>query len=263
MAIVNPDPGFRGETADFYARYRRGYPPLVVDTLVAALGLTERDLVLDLGCGTGQLTAPLATCVRAVIGMDPEPDMLRHARTAATTHNVTFVVGTDGDIPGLHATLGDAALAAVTMGSALHWMDRDRLFANLRPLLRTGGGIVIIANGVPHWRHDLDWSKALRGAMEDWFQITVTAACGTDREAQERYTRSLLDAGYATDVVTVDYTETLTVEALVGSLYSAMNADRLPPQDRREAFVEHIRKAVGGGPITEPVRVMALIGARR
>jgi hypothetical protein len=188
--------------------------------------------------------------------------MLRYARTAATSGNVTFVVGTDADIPALHATLGDGALAAVMIGSALHWMDGDALFANLRPVLRTGAGIVIIANGVPHWRHDLDWSKALRAALQDWFQTPASAACGTDLEAQERYTRSLAGAGYKTDVVSVDYTETLTLDALVGSLYSALNEQQLPPPDRRSEFVDHIRNAVGDGPITEPVRVTALIGTK-
>ena len=72
--------GFSGEVADYYAKYRRGYPPQVLDALQAAFGLDTDDVVLDLGCGTGQLTVPLASRFRSVIGMDPEPDMLRLAR---------------------------------------------------------------------------------------------------------------------------------------------------------------------------------------
>src|SRR5690348_13244460 len=52
------DLGFGGEVADFYHRYRRGYPPAVLDTLAATFGLTGDDIVVDLGCGTGQLTLP-------------------------------------------------------------------------------------------------------------------------------------------------------------------------------------------------------------
>jgi trans-aconitate methyltransferase len=48
--------------------------------LAETFGLNAQDMVVDLGCGTGQLTLPIAHRVRAVIGMDPEPDMLRRAR---------------------------------------------------------------------------------------------------------------------------------------------------------------------------------------
>ncbi|WP_406110583.1 class I SAM-dependent methyltransferase [Streptomyces sp. NBC_01003] len=75
--------GFSGEIAEYYAKYRPGYPPQVLDALQSAFGLDTDDVVLDLGCGTGQLTVPLASRVRSVIGMDPEPDMLRLAKESA------------------------------------------------------------------------------------------------------------------------------------------------------------------------------------
>ena len=74
---------FSGETATYYARYRRGYPPAAVDAIAEAFGLGADDLVVDLGCGTGQLSLPLAARVRAVVGVDPEPDMLMLARRTA------------------------------------------------------------------------------------------------------------------------------------------------------------------------------------
>src|SRR5580658_1693830 len=98
------DLGFRGEVADFYHRYRHGYPDAVLDALTGAFGLTGQDVVVDLGCGTGQLTLPLAARVRAVVGIDPEPDMLRRARQAAgerDVQNVTWMIGADTDVPAL------------------------------------------------------------------------------------------------------------------------------------------------------------------
>ncbi|HEX4398474.1 MAG TPA: class I SAM-dependent methyltransferase, partial [Trebonia sp.] len=83
------DLGFGGEVADFYHRYRHGYPSAVIDMLAEALGLDAQDVVVDVGCGTGQLTVPIARRVRAVIGMDPEPDMLRRARRAARDAQVS------------------------------------------------------------------------------------------------------------------------------------------------------------------------------
>jgi SAM-dependent methyltransferase len=54
------DLGFRGNVVDFYHRFRRGYPPEVIDSLAGAFRLTADDIVVDLGCGTGQLTLPIA-----------------------------------------------------------------------------------------------------------------------------------------------------------------------------------------------------------
>jgi trans-aconitate methyltransferase len=52
------DLGFRGEVADLYHAYRHGYPATVVDVPAEPFTLTARDLVVDLGCGTGQLSLP-------------------------------------------------------------------------------------------------------------------------------------------------------------------------------------------------------------
>ncbi len=73
------DLGFRGEVVDFYHRYRRSYPRAVIDAIVRAFKLATDDIAVDLGCGTGQLTFPIARRVRAVIGVDPQPDMLVRA----------------------------------------------------------------------------------------------------------------------------------------------------------------------------------------
>jgi trans-aconitate methyltransferase len=146
------DLGFRGEVADFYHQYRRGYPPAVIDRLADIFTLTSDDIVIDLGCGTGQLTLPIAARVRAVAGVDPEPDMLARARRAATEQhltNVTWLLGADTDTPALAALLGRQRAGAVTIGQALHWMRYRELFPGLAPLLRPGGGVAVVTNGTP------------------------------------------------------------------------------------------------------------------
>lgn len=83
--------GFSGKLADLYHRYRHGYPDEVIDALVDAFGMTGQDVVVDLGCGTGQLALPTARRVRAVVGVDPEREMLRRARQAAKDMDVPNV----------------------------------------------------------------------------------------------------------------------------------------------------------------------------
>ena len=114
--------------------------------LADGFGLTSADVVVDLGCGTGQLTLPVAARVRAVIGVDPEPDMLAHGRRAASDQgvtNVTWMVGADTDLPALGALLGPRSVGAVTVGQALHWMRHNDLFRAAVPLARAGGGVAV------------------------------------------------------------------------------------------------------------------------
>ncbi|HWD04465.1 MAG TPA: methyltransferase domain-containing protein [Amycolatopsis sp.] len=250
---------FSGEVTDFYQRFRRGYPLAVLDAIVAAFALGEDDVVLDLGCGTGQLTVPMAARVRLAAGMDPSPDMLARARQTAVdagAGNTAWLLGGDTDVAAVQPIL--AGLGAVTVGQALHWMDHERLFAAVKPLLRPGGGIAVVTNGEPLWLQDSAWSRALRSALAAWFGVALSATCGTDQASQDRYRAALAAAGYSTATTTVQYSGNLTAAEVIGGVYSAI--DPVPP-DERPAFEDRIRTAIEPhAPFTEPVRVRILTG---
>jgi SAM-dependent methyltransferase len=231
---------------------------------VESFDLTADDVVVDLGCGTGQLTLPVAARVRAAVGMDPEPDMLAHARRAAAERrlgNVSWIIGTDADLPALGALLGGARVGAVTVGQALHWMRRDDLFRAVRPLARPGGGVAVVTNGTPLWLQDTDWSRALRAVLERWTGRPPTDPCGTDEASQRRYRESLVAAGFTTRVRAVEYTAEMDLDDVVGGVFSAFSADKLPPPDGRDHFTELVRDALGPAErFTETVRVTVLAG---
>jgi ubiquinone/menaquinone biosynthesis C-methylase UbiE len=259
------DSGWGGEVAGFYAKFRRGYPAEFIDVLAPALGLGTGDLVLDLGCGTGQLTLPLASRVRAVVGMDPEPDMLALARRAAADRgagNVAWVLGGDADVPGLGAVLGGRSLAAVTVGNAIHLMDHRELFRSVMPLLRRGGGLAVIANGTPLWQQPAPWSSALRHGLEQWLGTRLDSCCGTDAPSRQHYREALLAEGFTgVHEEAAGYAGQLAFDDLIGGVYSAMPQGMLPPPGQRAGFEEHLRRSIGPGePFTEEVRVAALIG---
>lgn len=254
---------FAGETADYYVRYRRGYREATVDAVASALGLAHDDVVIDLGCGTGLLTLPLARRVRLVIGVDPEADMLALARRrtdATLAAKVVWCVGTDGDLPALVNLVGAGSVGAVTVAQALHFMDYERLFGQARRLLRPGGGLAVIANGVPLWQQDSEWSRGLHAALETWFQRPVTATCGTDRATQARYAQALAGAGYEVHEAVEQYQVDLTLDDLLGGVHSALSPGDVPA-DRRDAFANHITNALPNlETFTDTVRVHALIG---
>jgi SAM-dependent methyltransferase len=256
---------FGGEAAGYYHRFRHGYPGAVTEALVAAFGLTGQDVIVDLGCGTGQLTLPMARYLRAVIGVDVEPDMLEHGQQAARdadVSNVTWMLGGDTDIPALRRLLGDSSVGAITIAQALHWMNHRELFRNAAPLLRPSGGIAVVTNGTPLWLQETDWSRALRDFLEHWLGTKLTSACGTDEQSQRRYQDDLAAAGFDVSATAVDYVARLDTDQLIGSVYSAMGS-RIPVAGQRADFAEQLRAALAPHDhFSEPVHVAIVMGTR-
>jgi SAM-dependent methyltransferase len=255
-------PEFGGVTARYYARFRRGYPDLVVDRLVEVLGLDRASRVLDLGCGPGQLTLPLARRVGVVVGADPEPDMLRLGREAglaAGVDNITWLLAADSDLGTLGTLLGRGTLAAITVGSAFHWMDRASLLASARILVRSGGRVAVITNGAADWEHDAPWAQVLRDKLGAAFGGPVRGRTGTDVDSQQVMVAALAATGFTgVDETAVGYVEERTIEELIGSVYSAMST-RTIQRLRDDGFEADLAGALADvateGRVIAPVQV--------
>lgn len=91
--------------------------------------------ILDLGCGTGQLTAEIARLGAHVIGLDKSPEMLADARK---------------NFPALTFVEADAAnfefaehFDAIFSNAVLHWVkDADSAVQSIARVLRPGGRFV-------------------------------------------------------------------------------------------------------------------------
>jgi ubiquinone/menaquinone biosynthesis C-methylase UbiE len=97
--------------------------------------------VLDLGAGTGKLTAALVAPGRTVIAIDPSPVMLQ--RLTQAVPQVTTIVGT-AEATGLRGGSIDAVLA----GAAFHWFTRPDADAEIARVLRPGGSACLLWNPI-------------------------------------------------------------------------------------------------------------------
>jgi SAM-dependent methyltransferase len=146
-------------TAPHYRRGRLPYAPGLPESLAAELGLDGRGRLLDVGCGPGTLALPLAHLFREVVGVDPDPGMLAEAERDASGRGLTgrtrWVRARAEQLPD---GLGEFTVA--TFGNSFHWMDRARVAATVRGLLRPDGGAFVhiadlktgarSAEGLPH-----------------------------------------------------------------------------------------------------------------
>ena len=74
--------------AGYYERGRLPYAPGLADVFAGSLALDGRGRLLDVGCGPGTVTLRLAPLFEAVVGLDPDSEMLARASRAAAGRGV-------------------------------------------------------------------------------------------------------------------------------------------------------------------------------
>jgi ubiquinone/menaquinone biosynthesis C-methylase UbiE len=143
-------------TAETYAAHREPYPPAFFAAAADALKLSGREALIDLGTGPGVLALGFAPYVDRLLGVDPEPAMLAQARKAAEQAEIAFPIRL-GRAEDLDANQGPFDL--VTIGRALHWMEREPTLAALERITAPDAHILICgstSSKANPWRSTFD-----------------------------------------------------------------------------------------------------------
>lgn len=127
--------------AEQYDRHRPAYPDALVDRACEVAGLAPGDAVLEIGCGTGQLTRDLLARGLRVTAVEPGQELIERARER---------LAGAGDGQFVNARLEEAALPhghyrAVFAASAIHWVDPDVGWRKLSETLVDGGMLALIS----------------------------------------------------------------------------------------------------------------------
>lgn len=128
--------------ADLYEATRRGYPGDAITFLVETARVGADSEVLEVGCGTGQLTRQLAPYGCDITAVDISPAMIEKAAHTVAAPNVTFVATSFEDFDGGHGMFD-----LVVSGTAWHWVDPDVALVKAARLLRPGGWLAVLGTG--------------------------------------------------------------------------------------------------------------------
>ena len=132
-------------TSGDFGRIAKGYERGAGE-FIARLQLTSGERVLDVACGTGNLTLPAARTGAAVTGIDIAPNLVAQARTQAVKQrlSINFDVGNAEQLP-----YADGAFdTVVTMFGAMFASRPERAAAELLRVTRSSGRIAM-ANWTP------------------------------------------------------------------------------------------------------------------
>jgi SAM-dependent methyltransferase len=125
--------------AEDYQRTRPVCPPQLFDDLIRLAGLHAGDRVIEIGCGTGQATVPLAQRGLAVTAVELGPGLAAIARRRLTGFPAAEVVTSSfEDWPPQ-----EAGFDAVVAVNSLHWIDPRLRYAKPHELLRPGGAMAL------------------------------------------------------------------------------------------------------------------------
>jgi ubiquinone/menaquinone biosynthesis C-methylase UbiE len=193
-----------GPAAADYERARPSYPPESIEILRREIGVGVGARVCDLAAGTGKLTRLLVATGADVVAVEPVPGM--REQLSEVLPEIEVLDGTAEAIP-----FGDGAFDAVTVAQAFHWFKFDEALAEIRRVLRPGGGLAILFN---QRDERVPWVKTWNDVIE-WHSRRISYYQTTDWTV-------LLGAGGFTGVghETVEWTQTLTRDLLAARVRS-------------------------------------------
>jgi ubiquinone/menaquinone biosynthesis C-methylase UbiE len=146
------------EIAAEYDRHRPAYPDEVVDQACQVAGIGRGDHVLEVGCGSGQLTRSLVARGLHVTALEPGKSLIALAR-----QNLEGA----GEVEFVNAQFEDALLPreqfqAVFSASAFHWIDPEISWQKTADVLVPGGTLALVQYcGIEEPRSKPDQEAAL------------------------------------------------------------------------------------------------------
>jgi SAM-dependent methyltransferase len=147
--------------AEYYEQGRLPYAPGLADAIARSLALDGQGRLLDVGCGPGVVALRLAPLFEAVVGLDPDPEMLDHASRAAARLGIGNASWVCQRAEALPAGLG--SFRAVTFAASFHWMDRPAVASAVATMLDSGGAVVQV--DAPGYRPEELAAEARQGSL--------------------------------------------------------------------------------------------------
>lgn len=234
-----------------YAKYRPSYPAAAIDLLEARCGLRAGADAVDLGSGTGILSALLLARGARVFGIEPNREMRHFSDLALTPGEFYSQAGTAEN-----TAMPERFFDLLVAGQSFHWFDPRRARAEALRILKPDAWAALFWNERP---------KGLIPFLEDYEALLRRYAPEYDAVARLRAQEEGICQffGHAAELATFPNQQVFDLEGLAGRVMSSSYA---PMPDRpehaplmaglREAFDRHQQD----GKVVFPYRTLVYFG---
>lgn len=128
--------------AEQYDRARPTYPGALFDDIVALSGVADGARVLEIGCGTGQATRPMAERGYRITAIELGESLAAVARRNLAEYSVDVHAGAFEEW-----VLPEDPFDLVMCVSAFHWLDHAVALPKIASILRPGGSLAYTTGG--------------------------------------------------------------------------------------------------------------------
>ena len=231
------------QAAAGYQSARPDYPDDLFTDVIATAGLRPGDHVLEIGCGPGKATVPMAHRGLRITALEPGAQLAQEARrnlsgTGAEVITTTFEDWAPDQI---------AAYALVYAATAWHWIDPQVRWSKVASLLADGGHLAVF--GASHaFPEDFDpffteiqqVYNEIDQAIDEWPPPPADQLPDPSPEFQQ--------AGYVVDAVR-RYVWPLTYDAdSYIALLNTFSNHILMPDAKRERLFGEVRRLLADRP---------------
>jgi ubiquinone/menaquinone biosynthesis C-methylase UbiE len=212
---------------------RLGYPDQLVDLVVNTAALGAGSTVLEVGCGTGQLTERLACFGFNLTAIDIGPSMIAAARRRLAGSAVSFQVVSFEDF-----AAGGASLDLIVSGTAFHWVDPEVKFRKPARLLRPGGWLALLAT----WER---YDDPLGAALEGMWDARSEDHGAPVRQRKPADTEVIAGTGLFEEPIHATHAQPMARPPEAVIAVESTRATFLSwPEDMRRGFTEELRQHV-------------------
>jgi len=141
--------------ASLYDEVRPGYPDVIIDAVIERSGLPAKGRILEIGCGTGQITRPFARRGYAILALELGPALAALAAEHLRPYPQARVVPVAFETWLIERQAFDLVLSA----QAFHWIDPEFGLARAAVVLKPQSAIALV------WHLD-------RSEHTDFYQAT-------------------------------------------------------------------------------------------
>jgi SAM-dependent methyltransferase len=197
------------DSPEAYDRARPVAPPEVFDDLVALARLVPGSRIVEIGCGTGQATQPLAERGLEIVGVELGERLAAFARRKLAAFDRVAIVTSSFEAWDPQGERFDAVVCA----NAFHWLDPEVRLAKSAALLREGGFLAVLhMHSVTPDDADESWLK-----LQEDYDGVLGAEARSERpahpDAVPDRSAELVAGGYFRDVAVSRRLWTLTLGA--------------------------------------------------
>ena len=224
-------------TVALYEELRPPYPPEFFRAIAERLKLSKQHALIDLGTGPGLLALGFAPFVGRIVGVDPEGAMLDAARRAAAREHreLTLIEGRAED---LGHDIG--CFDIVTIGRALHWMDRSAL-GGLFARLVASRGVVVVCSSVSAPDSRNPWLGDYDAARRAWSEESLWLDSRRGDRAHRDLASTLEGTGFhASDRIRVETTHDISVGDLARRVLTFSSSSPAALGDKVEAMLADV-----------------------